>query len=178
MNKIAYSAAIAALMNSAAAIKQQASIEPDVYGPNGENYKHDTASYDLSRIGIDVTTPGTGPKCMPGDWVTVHWVGSLKDGRIVTDSKAEGNGNPKTFSLGHREVFHCWDLAMTQLHQGDKAHLDCPSYFAYGGAFTWAPIGGEPVPLNSDMEFDIEVVECNRVPDFTGYKEQPVTTTM
>ena len=115
---------------------------------------------------------------MPGDWVTVNWVGTLKDGRIITDSKQEGTGLPKTFSLGHREVFHCWDLAMTQLHQGDKAHLDCPSYFAYGGAFTWAPIGGEPVPLNSDMEFDIEVVECNRVPDFTGYKEQPVTTTM
>jgi len=38
MNKFAYSAAIAALMNSATAIKQQASIEPDVYGPNGENY--------------------------------------------------------------------------------------------------------------------------------------------
>jgi len=67
---------------------------------------------------------------------------------------------------------------MTQLHQGDKAHLDCPSYYAYGGAFTWAPIGGEMVPLNSDVEFDVEVVECHRVPDFTAYFEQPVTTTM
>merc|ERR1712032_693110 len=77
MNKLAYSAAIAALMNSAAAIKSK--VDPDVYGPNGENYKHDTASYDLSRIGIDITEPGTGPKCKPGDWVTVHWVGTLKD---------------------------------------------------------------------------------------------------
>merc|ERR1712032_1477530 len=176
MNKLAYSAAIAALMNSAAAIKSK--VDPDVYGPNGENYKHDTASYDLSRIGIDITEPGTGPKCKPGDWVTVHWVGTLKDGRVITDSHQEPGGGPKTFSLGAREVFHCWDLALTQLHQGAKAHLDCPSYFVYGGAFTWAPIGGEPIPLHSDVDFDIEVVECNRVPEFTEYKDQPVTTTM
>ena len=178
MNKVAYTAAVAALMNSAAAIKQQSNIAPDVYGPNGENYQHNTASYDLSRIGIDITEQGTGPKCKPGDWVTVHWVGTLKDGREITNSHQEPGGRPKTFSLGAREVFHCWDLAITQLHQGDKAHLDCPSYYAYGGAFTWAPIGGEPIPLHSDVDFDIEIVECNRVPDFTEYKEQPVTTTM
>merc|ERR1711988_1201564 len=99
-------------------------VEPDVYGPNGENYKHDTASYDLSRIGIDIKEPGTGPKCKPGDWVTVHWQGALKDGRIITDSHQEPGGQPKTFSLGAHEVFACWDLAITQLHQGAKAHLD------------------------------------------------------
>ena len=55
MNKVAYTAAVAALMNSATAIKHKSMIAPDVYGPNGENYQHNTASYDLSRIGIDIT---------------------------------------------------------------------------------------------------------------------------
>lgn len=75
-------------------------------------------------------------------------------------------------------MFHCWDLAIPQLHQGDVAKIDCPSYYAYGGAYTWAPVGGEPIPLNSDMDFEIEIVECNRVPEFTQHVEQPVTTTM
>lgn len=179
MTKLAYSAAIAALVSSASAIKQKSSIAPDVYGPNGENYQHNTADYDMSRIGIDIVEKGSGDKCRPGDWVQVHWVGTLKDGRVVTDSRAEPGGRPKEFSLGHREVFHCWDLALTQLHVGDKAHLDCPSYYAYGGAFTWAPIGGEPIPLHSDIEFDIEVLQCDRVPDrLPDTDVQPVTSTM
>jgi len=180
MNKIAYSAVIAALINSAVAVQHQhrATEGPDVYGPNGDNYKNTAPDYDLSRIGIDITTKGSGPKCKPGDWTTVKWDGYLKDGRHITSSASEHGGEPKTFSLGASEVFKCWDLAITQLHQGDKAHLDCPSHYAYGTAFTWAPVGGEPVPLGSDMDFEIEVVECNRVPEFTEQVAQPVTTTM
>lgn len=152
---------------------------PDVYGPNGEGYSNTAASYDLSRIGISVTEKGTeDKKCAPGDWATVHWAGYLKDGREITNSRAEPGGLPKTFSLGAHEVFSCWDLALTQLHKGDKARLDCPSYFAYGGAFTQSPLGGEPIPLHSDVEFDIEVVDCNRVPEFTAQVTQPHTTTM
>lgn len=134
MNKIIYSAAVVALINSAAAIKHKSG--PDVYGPNGDGYKNTVADYDTSRIGIDVTSAGSGSKCKPGDWTTVHWAGYLKDGREITNSRAEPGGQPKTFSLGARDVFHCWDLAIAQLHQGDKAHLSCPSYFAYGAAFT------------------------------------------
>ena len=161
--KFAYIAAVA-LINTASAIKQESQAAPDVYGQNGEGWQHNTPYYDLSRIGIDIKEKGTGPVCKNFDWVTVHWVGALKDGRIVTDSRAEPGGRPKTFTLGDHQVFKCWDLAITQLHQGDKAHLDCPSHYAYGGAFTWAPIGGEPVPLHSDMDFDIEIIECGRMP--------------
>jgi hypothetical protein len=82
------------------------------------------------------------------------------------------------FNLGAREVFYCWDLAIPKLSQGDKAHLSCPSYYVYGGAFTWAPVGGEPVPLHSDIDFDIEIVECDRVPQKVEYNEKPKTTTM
>ena len=62
---------VAALMSSAASVKIQGG--PDVYGPNGENYSNTQADYDTSRIGIDITSPGSGPKCKVGDWTTVHW---------------------------------------------------------------------------------------------------------
>jgi len=176
--KFTTSAAVAALINSAYAVK----VSPDVYGPNGSNYKNTGADYDLSRIGIDITKEGTGAKCKPGDWTTIKYTGQLKDGRQVTNTDIEHNGEPITIALGNRESFHCFDLAIPQLTQGTKARLDCPSYYAYGTAFTWAPVGGEPIPLGSDMEFELEVVECNRTPETymaqAGKYNQPQTTTM
>ena len=75
-------------------------------------------------------------------------------------------------------MFKCWELAIPQLRQGDKAKLSCPSHYVWGGAYTPAPLGGEPIPLHSDIKFDIEVVECNRTPEFTEQIKQPVTTTL
>lgn len=102
-----------------------------------------------------------------GDWTTVHWVGSLTDGRMITSSRDEEGGLPRTFALGAAEAFKCWDVAIPQLKQGDKAKVSCPADYVYGSAFTPAPLGGEPVPLNSDVNFELEVVECNRTPEFT-----------
>ena len=171
--------AVAALLASSASavnIKRGS----DVYGPNGKDYSNESANYDLSRIGISVTTKGTGPQCTKGDWATIHWKGALTDGRVVTDSHSEGWGYPKHFAVGNSEVFNCWDLALPQLHQGDKATVSCPAYYVWGGAYTLSPLGGEPIPLHSDVNFEIEVEECARHPEDenTEYFNQPHTTTM
>ncbi len=34
----------------------------------------------------------------------------------------------------------------------------------WGNAFTWPAIGGEPIPLHSDIDFKAEIEECQRVP--------------
>lgn len=171
--------AVACLIASSQAIKQMSSASPDVFGPNGTNYSNVDATYDLSRIGIDITKAGTKEQCRSGDWTSVHWIGTLPDGRVVTDSRAEPGGLPKTFALGAHEVFSCWDFAIPKLHKGDVARVSCPSYYAWGGAYTQSPLGGEPIPLNTDVNFDLEIVDCNRTPDyFTDYFNQPKTTTM
>jgi len=74
------------------------------------------------------------------------------------------------------------------MKSGEKAVLHCPSYLSWGGAYTQAPLGGEPIPLNSDIDFEVEVIECNRVPEaaemayyYSYYADshgQPRTTTM
>lgn len=152
---------------------------PDIYGPNGVNYTNTSPDQDLARIGIDITERSAEEKkCMAGDWALVHWHGYLKDGREVTNSHVEAGGHPKMFSLGHHDVFACWDYAIQQLHKGDKARLSCPAYYVWGGAYTIAPLGGEPIPLHSDVDFDIEVIDCNRVPKIPDYSEEPHTTTM
>jgi len=161
---------------------------PDVYGPNGAGFQSVNANYDNSLIGIDVVTAGSGNNCKAGDWATIHWTASLKDGRVVSDSRAEPGGRPKTFAVGASEVFKCWDLGVQELKQGEKAVLHCPSYLSWGGAYTQAPLGGEPIPLNSDIDFEVEVMECNRVPEaaemayyysyYASDHGQPRTTTM
>jgi len=76
-------------------------------------------------------------------------------------------------------VFKCWELAIPNLRKGAKATLSCPEDLAYGGAHTWAPLGGEPIPLHSDIDFEVEIVDCNRTPDHDKKEEvQPRTTTM
>jgi hypothetical protein len=167
-----------ALISNAQAMKQRSTGGPDVFGPNGVGYTNTDASADVANIGIDISNAGTGDNCKVGDWTTVHWVGSLPDGRVVTDSRAEPGGLPKTFALGASEVFRCWDLAIPQLKKGAKATLHCPSYYSWGGAYTQAPLGGAPIPLNTDVNFDIEIVDCNRTPVWTSYYDQPKTTTM
>jgi hypothetical protein len=176
MKTFAISAAVAALIGSTSAIAIRAA--PDVYGPNGENYKNDSADYEMSRIGINITKKGDDKHCRVGDWTTVHYVAKLKDGRIVSDTRAEPGNMPVTFALGAHETFRCFDNAITQLHNGDKAELSCPSFQAWGDAYTQAPLGGEPIPLGSDIDFEIEVVECNRTPTRVSQVNQPITTTM
>jgi len=163
------SVAVAALISNSQAVAMKQKGSPDVFGPNGAEYSNTDSDYDLSRIGIDVTTKSTGQQCKPGMWTTVHWVASLPDGRVVSDSRAEPGGLPKTFALGASEVFKCWDLAIPKLNSGTKATLHCPSFYAWGGAYTQAPLGGEPIPLNTDVNFEIEVVNCNSTPTFTQY---------
>jgi hypothetical protein len=172
------SIAVALLLNSAAASK----VSPDVYGPNGVAYVNNSPHPDLARIGVDITTAGTGKKCKAGDWTTIHYKGYLKDGRKVTSTKEEKNGLPVTFALGNHETFACFDVALTQLQQGTVANIHCPYDLAWGNAFTWAPVGGEPIPLHSDIDFVVEVQECNRLPGTDAfsalYRDQPVSTTL
>ena len=82
----------------------------------------------------------------------------------MSDSRAEPGGRPLHFTLGDHQVFKCFDIAIPQLKEGATATLHCPSFYAWGAAFTQSPLGGEPIPLNSDVEFQIDVIECNRVP--------------
>lgn len=176
MKTFAISGAVAALIGNVSAIKNKAS--PDVYGLNGQNYENMSADYDMSRIGIDITKFGSKTHCRAGDWTTVHYQARLKDGRLVSDTRAEPGGLPKVFALGAHETFKCLDNAITQLHQGDHAHLDCPSFQVWGDAYTQAPLGGEPIPLGSDIDFEIDIVECNRTPSRVSQVDQPYTTTM
>ena len=108
-------AVLAALFAETSAITQTNQAGPDVFGPNGANYSNNDASYDLSRIGIDVTESGKGPACNAPNWATFHWKSILGDGREVENTRERfGEGQisrPDTITVGSRQSFHCFDLA-------------------------------------------------------------------
>lgn len=143
------------LINSASAIKITSA--PDVFGPNGVDYTNFSADQDLAQIGIDILAHGKGDKCQPGLWATVKYKGTLKDGRVITDSDSEAGFPTQTFSVGSSYVYRCWDLALPQLQAGTKAHISCPAHLVYGSASVYAPFGDDHVPKNSEVDFDLEV---------------------
>jgi hypothetical protein len=54
----------------------------------------------IAKIGIDIVNYGDGAVCKEGDWAEVHSKAYLKDGRLISDSRIEGDGRPKLFTLG------------------------------------------------------------------------------
>ena len=147
-------------------------------GKNGKGWQNNNAELELSQIGIDIKTAGTGDKCRVGDWATITWTGATPDGNIVTSSEVEGDGHGKTFSVGADEVFKCWDNALPELTEGTKATLKCPSNQVWGSFAAVSPIGNEQIPKNSDITFEIDVIHCNIEPYKKPVDKQPVTSTM
>ena len=157
--------ALAMLFASCSAIK----VDDDAYGRNGEGWVNSSPEVDLDRINITVTKPGSGKTCNTGDWVTFHYKAYLKtSGRLVADTHQTGQGLPLTIALGQGQTFRCFEVGFTKLTQGSKAVLNCPYDMAWGNAFTWPAIGGEPIPLHSDIKFKAEIEECQRNPRRTA----------
>ena len=166
------------------AIKQTSAGAPDIYGPNGVDYVNNDANYDLSRIGISITKKGTGAECNSPNYAVFHWKSILGDGREVENTEerfAEGQiTRPDKITVGSRQSFHCFDLAFPKLHAGDHATLSCPAYYAYGGAHTISPLSDFTIPLNSDISFEVKMLECGEAPSHQPLSDfiQPHTTTM
>ena len=181
------SAAVAALISESSAVDLNSHGKPDVWGPNGTDYENNDPRYDFSRIGISYNThaPAGTAECRPGDWVSIHYKAKLsRDLREVSDTRLNPGTDkqPVNFLLGASDTFKCLDLGIQKLHKGDNATLSCPSFYAWGGARTEAPLGGGIIPYNSDITFEVEVLDCNREKVFdhnvTNVQVQPKFTTM
>lgn len=117
--------------------------------------------------GIAVVTleAGNGEFPQKGDKVKVDYSVRLLDGTLIDTSDEElARENdmyyeqreyaPYEFTIGNREVIEGWDLGIPKVDKGGKAKLLIPSQYAYG-----ARNDGGPIPPNSVLVFDIEVVD-------------------
>lgn len=64
------------------------------------------------------------------------------------------------FHLGHWESIKCWELAIVSMQAGEVVDMECPHYYAYGGTEKWSHFGAKKIPSNTDLEFKLEVLEC------------------
>lgn len=85
-----------------------------------------------------------------GQRVTVHYTGSLLDGRIFDSSVHRGQ--PATFKVG--EVIDGWNEALQTMTKGEKRTLIIPPELGYG-------IHGFPgiIPPNAYLIFDVELLD-------------------
>jgi len=99
----------------------------------------------------DVTV-GTGPSPKPGQEVTVHYVGTLMDGKQFDSSR--DRGQPFTFPIGKGMVIKGWDEGVMTMKVGGRRKLVIPSELGYGQ--TGDP--GGKIPGNSTLNFDVELL--------------------
>ncbi|PPQ98070.1 hypothetical protein CVT26_003296 [Gymnopilus dilepis] len=114
-------------------------------------------STSLNIMGVTVETiiPGDGvhfPK--KGGTVTIHYVGTLTDGRKFDSSR--DRGMPFQTEIGTGKVIKGWDEGVVQLSLGQKAILTASPDFAYGSR------GFPPaIPPNSTLKFEVELIKIN-----------------
>ncbi len=104
-----------------------------------------------SGVSYETLKPGDGPEIKPGQTITVHYKGSLADGKVFENSREKNE--PATFKIGAGEMIPGWDEAVPGMRVGETRKLSIPAELAYGA-------NGKPptIPPNAPLTFEIEVI--------------------
>ncbi len=101
-----------------------------------------------SGLIIEDLVVGTGEVCPPGATVTIHYRGTLTDGKEFDSSLR--SGQPATFPLG--SLVAGWQEGIPGMKVGGKRRLTVPPALGYGAA------GFPPdIPPNATLIFEIEL---------------------
>lgn len=110
---------------------------------------------------------GSGPRINAVDGVMIEYEGRLPDGTVFDTSQGRG---PTPMIAG--QVIPGFAEALTMMQKGGRYRVHIPAKLGYGAS----PQPGSPIPPNSDLEFDVHVVQV--VPNAalmqgTQQQEQP-----
>lgn len=110
---------------------------------------------------------GKGEAIDSGKIVTVEYEGRFLNGEIFDGTKK--SGKPYSFVSGAHHVIKSWELAMKDLHGGDKVTIISPSILAYGEEGIRNPKNGTfIVPPYKSLVFDIHILSAEDVPAVSG----------
>jgi len=112
------------------------------------------AGFDKTDSGLryKMIQKGDGKKAEAGKTVSVHYEGSLENGKVFDSSYPRKK--PIEFRLGQGQVIEGWDEGIALLQVGDKARFVIPSDLAYGAAGA-----GGVIPSNATLIFDVELMD-------------------
>ena len=105
----------------------------------------------MSDLVIEDLKAGTGTEAVAGKNVTVHYVGTLTDGKKFDSSRDRGEGF--TFRLGAGQVIQGWDKGVAGMKIGGLRKLTIPADLGYG-ARGFPPV----IPPNSTLVFEVELL--------------------
>lgn len=105
-----------------------------------------------TELQITDVVVGQGPEATAGKKVSVHYTGTLTDGRKFDSS--HDRKQPFGFALGAGQVIKGWDQGVAGMKVGGKRKLVIPAHLAYGDR------GFPPViPPGSTLVFEVELLE-------------------
>ena len=116
-----------------------------------DNAKQDGVTVTASGLQYKVLAEGSGDSPKVTDTVKVHYKGRLISGHVFDSSIARGE--PVSFPLNG--VIPGWSEGVQLMKVGSKFQFTIPSALAYG------PAGTGPIPPNSVLVFDVELLEIN-----------------
>lgn len=107
------------------------------------------------QIGIKRRIDSCRIKSKKGDFLHMHYTGTLEDGTEFDSSY--GRGQPLTFTLGSGQVIRGWDQGLMGMCEGEKRKLVIPPDLGYG-------LEGAPpkIPKEATLIFEVELVKIER----------------
>lgn len=130
---------------------------------NNEEKKVNTNNMDTNNATNTETTQKaeqpTERVVKNGDTVSVHYTGTLENGKKF-DSSVD-RGVPFSFTVGAGMVIKGWDQGLLGMRVGEKKKLVLPPNLAYGVDGITMPDGTVIIPQNATLIFDIELISIN-----------------
>lgn len=112
------------------------------------------AGFEKTNSGLryQIIQKGNGKKAEKGRTVSVHYKGSLANGKVFDSSY--DRKKPIEFPLGMGHVIEGWDEGIALLQVGDKGRFVIPSHLGYGSRGA-----GGVIPPDATLIFDVELMD-------------------
>lgn len=106
-----------------------------------------------NKFKIEDLKVGDGAEVQSGDYISIHYSGTLEDGTKFDSSY--DRGEPFKTRIGIGQVIDGWDMGVVGMKVGGKRKLIIPPQLAYGDR----EIG--EIPPNSILIFEVELVSID-----------------
>mmetsp|Transcript_9364 Transcript_9364/g.20823 ORF Transcript_9364/g.20823 Transcript_9364/m.20823 type:complete len:193 (-) Transcript_9364:289-867(-) len=110
------------------------------------------------RIGIKHRPKHCQNKSKPGDFLSVHYNGTLySDGRDFDSSILREE--PFVFQIGRQQMNEGWEKGLLQMCIGEKRKLTVPSDMAYGEVGSFGSESTAKIKPGATIVYDIELLD-------------------